>query len=203
MRVERIQLLDLLRTRGNEKAAQRAADSLPRSIDLVRDRALLRRCGIDPNVLASILARGAPIVPPASAPSVATAVHPPGPRAQKADRHLHPHGESTPPRQRAGRSTGPRLTLSSREVDEALDGLTRAFFRPAVPGPGSDRLQHISSVGALVAMMLVVATVTVVAGVPAGAATAVGMAVVLTAAVLVVRRRRREQTRLLASRQET
>lgn len=89
------------------------------------------------------------------------------------------------------------MTLSSREVDEALDGLTLAFFQPpAVPGPGSERLQHISAVGILAAMMLVVGTVTVLTGVPAGAARAFEMAVVVTAAVLVVRRRGREQTRL-------
>ena len=55
MEVERQQLVKLLRSRDNEWTARRAEQSLPQHIDLDRDRALLRRCGIDPNVLAVIL----------------------------------------------------------------------------------------------------------------------------------------------------
>jgi hypothetical protein len=55
MQVERHQLMDILRSRGDEKTAQRAEQSLPQIVDLARDRALLRLCGIDPNALAAFL----------------------------------------------------------------------------------------------------------------------------------------------------
>lgn len=57
MHIERNKLVELLRSRGNDRTAKRAEQSLPEHIDLVRDRKILRRCGIDPNVLASILSR--------------------------------------------------------------------------------------------------------------------------------------------------
>jgi hypothetical protein len=53
--VDRQQLVRLLRSRDSVGTAQRAEQSLPERIDLDRDRVLLRQCGIDPNVLASIL----------------------------------------------------------------------------------------------------------------------------------------------------
>ena len=55
MRVERSQLVTLLRSRYSHTTAQRAERSLPQHVDLDRDRGLLRQCGIDPNVLAVIL----------------------------------------------------------------------------------------------------------------------------------------------------
>jgi hypothetical protein len=55
VKVDREQLVKLLRSRDNEWTAQRAELSLPKHIDLERDRVLLRKCGIDPNVLAVIL----------------------------------------------------------------------------------------------------------------------------------------------------
>ena len=55
MVVDRQQLVELLRSRDNERTAERAEESLPKHIDLDRDRVLLRECGIDPNVLAVIL----------------------------------------------------------------------------------------------------------------------------------------------------
>jgi hypothetical protein len=55
MQVELSRVLDLLRSRKNDKTAQRAARSLPSHVDLERDRDLIERCGIDPNVLGAIL----------------------------------------------------------------------------------------------------------------------------------------------------
>ena len=55
MVVDRQQLVELLRSRNNERTAARAEESLPQHIDLDRDRVLLRECGIDPNVLAVTL----------------------------------------------------------------------------------------------------------------------------------------------------
>ena len=52
MRVERQLVTDLLRSRGDAKAAELAARSLPATIDLARDRVLLRQCGIDPDAIA-------------------------------------------------------------------------------------------------------------------------------------------------------
>ena len=52
MRVERQRVTDLLRSRGNTKTAELAARSLPTTIDLARDRVLLRQCGIDPDAIA-------------------------------------------------------------------------------------------------------------------------------------------------------
>jgi hypothetical protein len=57
MLIERNELLELLRSRGNDNAAERAEQSLPLHIDLHRDRKTLRQCGIDPNVLAFILSK--------------------------------------------------------------------------------------------------------------------------------------------------
>jgi hypothetical protein len=57
MLIERNELLELLRSRGNDNAAERAEQSLPQHIDLHRDRKTLRQCGIDPNVLAFILSK--------------------------------------------------------------------------------------------------------------------------------------------------
>jgi hypothetical protein len=53
--IERNELAELLRSRGNDQTAVRAEQSLPQHIDLQRDREALRQCGIDPNVLAYIL----------------------------------------------------------------------------------------------------------------------------------------------------
>jgi hypothetical protein len=53
--IERSTLVDLLRSRNSHNAARRAARSLPRCIDVDRDRKMLLRCGIDPNVLEYIL----------------------------------------------------------------------------------------------------------------------------------------------------
>ena len=53
--IERNELAELLRSRGNDQTAVRAEQSLPQHIDLQRDRETLRQCGIDPNVLAYIL----------------------------------------------------------------------------------------------------------------------------------------------------
>jgi hypothetical protein len=52
MRVERQLVTDLLRSRGNATTAELAARSLPATIDLARDRVLLRQCGIDPDAMA-------------------------------------------------------------------------------------------------------------------------------------------------------
>jgi len=57
MRVERQQVTDLLRSRGDAKAAELAARSLPATIDLARDRVLLRQCGIDPHAIAGDLSQ--------------------------------------------------------------------------------------------------------------------------------------------------
>ena len=57
MNIGRKELVELLRSRGNDHAAGRAAQSLPVHIDLHRDRKALRKCGIDPNVLAFVLSR--------------------------------------------------------------------------------------------------------------------------------------------------
>jgi hypothetical protein len=53
--VDRNELAELLRSRGNDQTAVRAEQSLPQHIDLQRDRETLRQCRIDPNVLAYIL----------------------------------------------------------------------------------------------------------------------------------------------------
>ena len=68
MQVERRQVMDILRSRGDEKTAQRAEQSLPQVVDLARDRALLRLCGIDPNVLATLLSEGDHLAQPAPHP---------------------------------------------------------------------------------------------------------------------------------------
>lgn len=57
MHIQRNELVELLRSRGNDRTGARAEQSLPEHIDLDRDRRSLRRCGIDPNVLAAILSR--------------------------------------------------------------------------------------------------------------------------------------------------
>lgn len=55
MRVDRQQLVQILRSRGNDSTAEVAARLLPPEIDLARDKPLLRRCGIDANVLAFLV----------------------------------------------------------------------------------------------------------------------------------------------------
>jgi hypothetical protein len=49
--IERNELIELLRSRGDDHTAERAEQSLPQHIGVRRDRQLLRQCGIDPNVL--------------------------------------------------------------------------------------------------------------------------------------------------------
>ena len=69
MQVERHQLMDILRSRGDEKSAQRAEQSLPQIVDLARDHALLRLCGIDPIVLAAFLSDEDHLAQPTPRPS--------------------------------------------------------------------------------------------------------------------------------------
>lgn len=145
MKVERQQLTDLLRSRGGERTAERAAQSLPQTIDLVRDRDLLRQCGIDPNALAAMLPQrtlidGSATDSIAGPHSSATAGGITGPadlcpRCQLSFSsmdsmldHLNSHLREP----RAG-TTEPVLegtTLSMRQLDDALDGLERALRMP-------------------------------------------------------------------------
>jgi hypothetical protein len=55
--IERNELVELLRSRGNDHTAEQAEQFLPQHINLHRDRESLRQCGVDPNVLAFILRR--------------------------------------------------------------------------------------------------------------------------------------------------
>lgn len=55
MQIERGHLQDVLRQRGSHQTAQAVEQRLPEHIDTERDRALIRECGIDPNVLESIV----------------------------------------------------------------------------------------------------------------------------------------------------
>lgn len=57
MQIERSRLQALLRDRGGESTAQVVGERLPEQIDTQRDRQLLKDCGIDPNVLETIIPR--------------------------------------------------------------------------------------------------------------------------------------------------
>lgn len=271
MQVERHQLMDMLRSRGDEKTAQRAEQSLPQIVDLARDHALLRLCGIDPNVLAAFLSeedhlaqptpqpltgedhtisedppRGAPpatstvrawratdgpdddtvypVVPQLSqvsdsqvnreAPSKAVGpdeallrtTSPPVnrcPRCESTFRstdrmldHLNAHLKNP---SLTGRGVAPLrsgLVMSTRELDEALEGLERALRNPDPPqheGPGPRR-QRFSVMIALGSLLLVSGVVLIVAGnAPIGIATIV---VVFILSAVKRTKRRRKSSRL-------
>ena len=57
MHIDRHSLLTFLRSRDNEGTARLVEDELPSEIDTERDRELLRRCGINPNVLEAMAGR--------------------------------------------------------------------------------------------------------------------------------------------------
>lgn len=57
MNIERKELVELLRSRGNDQTAERAEHTLPQHVDLEHHRQILRQCGIDPVVLAFTLSR--------------------------------------------------------------------------------------------------------------------------------------------------
>jgi hypothetical protein len=278
MQVERRQLMDILRSRGDEKTAQRAEQSLPQIVDLARDRALLRLCGIDPNALAAFLSeedhlgqptpqpltgedhtisedppRGAPpatstvrgwratdgpdddtvypVVPQLSQvsdsqvnrDSPSTAVGPDEallrttsppvnrcPRCESTFRsidrmldHLHAHLKKP---SLTGRGVAPLrsgLVMSSRELDDALEGLERALREPDPPlrnpdppqheGPGPRR-QRFSLMIALGSLLLVSGVVLIVAGnAPIGIAIIV--VVLILSAVERTKRRRKSSRR--------
>jgi hypothetical protein len=279
MQVERHQLMDILRSRGDEKTAQRAEQSLPQIVDLARDHALLRLCGIDPNVLAAFLSeedhlaqptpqpltgedhtisedpsRGAPpatstarawratdgpdddtiypLVPQLSqvsdsqvnreAPSKAVGPDedllrtssPPVnrcPRCESTFRsidrmldHLHAHLKNP---SLAGRGVAPLrsgLVMSTRELDDALEGLERALREPDPPlrnpdppqheGPGPHR-QRFSLMIALGSLLLVSGVVLIAAGnAPIGIAIIV-VVLILSAVERMKRRRRSSRLR--------
>lgn len=53
MQIDKDQILDLLRQRGDGQQAQEAERELPQQVDPERDRGLLERFGIDPQELIS------------------------------------------------------------------------------------------------------------------------------------------------------
>jgi hypothetical protein len=56
MNIERIQLEKLLRQHGSDRTALEVQQRLPESIDTERDSQLLRQCGIDLNVVETLMA---------------------------------------------------------------------------------------------------------------------------------------------------
>lgn len=58
MRTEKSQILDLLRTRGDDAAAERADRELPDQVDIHEHRGVLDELGVDPMALASEFAGG-------------------------------------------------------------------------------------------------------------------------------------------------
>jgi hypothetical protein len=56
MNIERSQLEQVLRQHGSDRTAQKVHEGLPESIDTERDRQLLTQCGIDANVLETLMA---------------------------------------------------------------------------------------------------------------------------------------------------
>jgi hypothetical protein len=58
MNIEKSQILDLLRTRGDDDAADRADRELPDTVDLHEHRGVLGELGVDPMKLASQFAGG-------------------------------------------------------------------------------------------------------------------------------------------------
>ena len=57
MHIQRKWLLTVLRSRGNETTARHVELNLPTEIESERDRELLERCGINPNVLEAMAER--------------------------------------------------------------------------------------------------------------------------------------------------
>ena len=57
MEVERSHLEQILREHGSEKTALAVEQRLPEHIDTQRDQQLIKQCGIDTNVLETMLAR--------------------------------------------------------------------------------------------------------------------------------------------------
>ena len=58
MQIDKSQILDLLRSRGQGDAADRADRELPGTVDTQRDRGLLESLGLTPQELVSALAGG-------------------------------------------------------------------------------------------------------------------------------------------------
>ena len=56
MNIERSHLEEVLRQHGSDRTAQEIHQRLPEHVDTERDRQLLRQCGIDANVLETIMA---------------------------------------------------------------------------------------------------------------------------------------------------
>lgn len=163
MRVERQLLTDLLRSRGNDETAELAARSLPPTIDLARDRFLLRQCGIDPNAVAMDLGLSDPnesaprpteptdgpwrprdvsLAAPGSRERSSVDTHPaPCPRCARrfssADAmldHLSSHLRGA--KQNLQSTTGPSIVLSAMpawQVDAALADLERSLRKPRLP----------------------------------------------------------------------
>jgi hypothetical protein len=138
MQVARHQLIGLLRSGGSEKTATMAERTLPETIDLDRDRALLRRCGIDPNVLGSRLSAGAG---PWAADRAATPDPASGPvhscpychrRFLTTDDvldHLDTHASAPPTIEPDHVPVPTRISMSAAQVDAALVDLERALRR--------------------------------------------------------------------------
>jgi hypothetical protein len=55
MQIERSQLEEVLRRRGSERTAEAVAQRLPERVDTHRDRHLIEECGIDPDVLETLV----------------------------------------------------------------------------------------------------------------------------------------------------
>lgn len=55
MQIERSHLENVLRQKGSEQTARTVEQRLPEHIDTQRDRQLIKECGIDPNVLETIV----------------------------------------------------------------------------------------------------------------------------------------------------
>jgi hypothetical protein len=129
--IERDELAELLRSRGNDQTAVRAEQSLPQHIDLQRDRETLRQCGIDPNVLAYILStqdRTTDVTEPPSQPAAdlddrigGSARVEGAPRSVRAQKG--PSGSG--PRTAVGRTNVSQLSLqSSSSGDHRADQMT-------------------------------------------------------------------------------
>lgn len=58
MQTDKTQIVDLLRTRGDDAAADRAERELPDSVDIHEHRGVLGELGLDPMKLASEFAGG-------------------------------------------------------------------------------------------------------------------------------------------------
>jgi hypothetical protein len=58
MNIEKSQILDLLRTRGDDAAAERADRELPDQVDIHEHEGVLGELGVDPMSLASQFAGG-------------------------------------------------------------------------------------------------------------------------------------------------